>query len=322
MKKTLGLIVCGLMALNSAGAAAQQIAYPKKNITVIIPKNPGGGTDTSARLTIEYAKPFLPSGVIFIPENKPAGNGVTGLIEGARAKPDGETLVMTTVELAMFPHQNKSPVTYENFTPLYAPIADPCAIVVRADSPYKTLADLVAAAKEKPGTIQVANSGTGAIYHLAALNMEKQLGIKLKHIPFNEGVGPAIAALAGGHVDAVITTPGAAKSQIDAGALRALGVMDEKRFALLPDVPTFQEALGKGVDVRMRAWAALAGPANMPEDVKNQLVAAFKAVSANPEYQEAMKKQGIMPSTLTGDEVAKMMKDDHNLYKELIAAAK
>lgn len=322
MKKVLGVVIGGLLAFNSFGATAQQITYPNKNITVIIPKNPGGGTDTSARLTIEYAKPYLPSGVIFVPENKPAGNGVTGLIEGARAKPDGTTLVMTTVELAMFPHQGKSPVTYQNFTPLYAPIADPCAIVVKADSPYKTLADLVAAAKEKPGTIQVANSGTGAIYHLAALNMEKQLGIKLKHIPFNEGVGPAIAALAGGHVDAVITTPGAAKSQIDAGVLRALGVMDEKRFALLPDVPTFKEALGQEVDVRMRAWAALAGPADLPANVKDQLVAAFKAVAANPAYQDAMKKQGIMPSTLVGDDVAKMLKDDHDLYKELIAAAK
>ncbi|TCT36323.1 Bug family tripartite tricarboxylate transporter substrate binding protein [Martelella mediterranea] len=322
MLKAIGLALCGVLALASVQATAQELTYPKKNITVIIPKNPGGGTDTSARLTLEYAKKYLPEGVIFVPENKPAGNGVTGLIEAARAKPDGQTLVMTTVELAMFPHQNKSPVNYENFTGLYAPIADPASLVVNADSPYKTLEDFVEAAKENPGKIQVANSGTGAIYDLATINMEQQLGIDLKRIPYSEGIGPAIAALVGGHVDAVVTTPGAAKPQIDAGALRMLGVMDSKRFALFPDVPTFNEALGAGTDTQLRAWAAIAGPANMPEDVKGQLIEVFKAVAADPEFQQAMKNQGIMPSTLVGDKVQEMMKRDDEMYAKLIEDSK
>lgn len=320
--KAIALVLSGLVALSAGTAVAQQITYATKNITVVIPKNPGGGTDTSARLTIEYAKPFLPAGVIFVPENKPAGNGVTGLVEVAKAKPDGQTLVMTTVELAMFPHQNKSPVTYKDFTPLVAPIADPCAIVVRADSPYKTLHDLIAAAKAQPGKIQVANSGAGAIYDLATINLEKKLDLKFKHIPFNEGIGPAIAALVGGHVDAVITTPGTAKSQVEAGALKILGVMDEKRFPLFPDVPTFDEALGTKLDIKMRAWAALAAPAGLPAAQKEQLVAAFKAVVANPQFKEAMRKQGIEPGTLVGDDVAKMMQEDHDLYKDLIASVK
>lgn len=322
MIKTLGLALCVLLTVGGMGASAQQVTYPKKNIAVIIPKSPGGGTDTSARLTLEYAKKYLPANVLFIPENKPAGNGVTGLIEAAHARPNGLTLVMTTVELAMFPHQNKSPVTYKDFTGLYAPIADPCSLVVRADSAYKTVQDFVAAAKKHPGEIQVANSGTGAIYDLATVNMEQQLGIKLKHIPFSEGIGPAIAALVGGHVDAVITTPGTAKPQVDAGALRLLGVMDSKRFALFPDVPTFNEALGAGTDTQMRAWAAFAGPANLPADVKNQLVGMFTAVAADPDFQAAMKKQGIMPSQLVGDDVMTMMKRDHELYGKLIAESK
>ncbi|SCM76520.1 conserved exported hypothetical protein [uncultured Pleomorphomonas sp.] len=320
--KTIGLVMSAILALGVTGAVAQQITYPTKNISVIIPKNPGGGTDTSTRLTLEYAKQYLPSGIIFVPENKPAGNGVTGLIELAHAKPDGMTLGTTTVELAMFPHQNKSPVTYADFTPLVAQIADPCAVVVRADSPYKTLKELIDAAKADPGKIQVANSGTGAIYDLATSNIEKKFDVKFKHIPFNEGTGPSIAALVGGHVDAVITTPGSAKSQVDAGALKILGVMDDHRFALYPDVPTFAEALGADAGVAMRAWAAIAAPANLDAAAKEQLVAAFKAVLANPDYQEAMKKQGIVPGTLVGDDVANMMQADHELYKELIAAAK
>lgn len=319
--KALGLALCGALAVSGLPAVAQELTYPGKNISVVIPKNPGGGTDTSARLTLEYAKKYLPDGVIFVAENKPAGNGVSGLIEVARAKPDGQTLVMTTVELAMFPHQDKAPVTYEDFTGLYAPIADPCSLVVRADSPYQTLQDFVDAAKAAPGEIQVANSGTGAIYDLATINMEQQLDISLRHIPFSEGIGPAIAALVGGHVDAVITTPGTAKPQVDAGALKVLGVMDSKRFELFPDVPTFNEALGAGTDTQMRAWAAFAGPAGLPEDVTAELVAMFSAVAADPEYQDAMKNQGIMPSTLAGEELQAMMKADHELYARLIAEA-
>ncbi|WP_176084029.1 tripartite tricarboxylate transporter substrate binding protein [Martelella sp. HB161492] len=322
MLKAIGIALCGVLAFASVQATAQELTYPKKNITVIIPKNPGGGTDTSARLTLEYAKKYLPDGVIFVPENKPAGNGVTGLVEAAHARPDGETLVMTTVELAMFPHQNKSPVDYKNFTGLFAPIADPCALVVKADAPYQTLEEFVQYAKDHPGEVQVANSGTGAIYDLATTNMEQQLGIKLKHIPYSEGIGPAIASLVGGHVDAVITTPGAAKPQIDAGALKMLGVMDSKRFALFPDVPTFNEALGAGTDTQMRAWAAIAGPADLPDDISSQLVAAFQAVAADPDFQTAMKNQGIMPSTMTGEEVQAMMKADDEMYAKLIAETK
>ncbi|TPW33473.1 tripartite tricarboxylate transporter substrate binding protein [Martelella alba] len=322
MLKAIGIALCGVLAFASVQATAQELTYPKKNITVIIPKNPGGGTDTSARLTLEYAKKYLPDGVIFVPENKPAGNGVTGLVEAAHARPDGETLVMTTVELAMFPYQNKSPVDYKNFTGLFAPIADPCSLVVKADAPYQTLEEFVQYAKDHPGEVQVANSGTGAIYDLATTNMEQQLGIKLKHIPYSEGIGPAIAALVGGHVDAVITTPGAAKPQIDAGALKMLGVMDSKRFELFPDVPTFNEALGAGTDTQMRAWAAIAGPANLPDDISSQLVAAFQAVAADPDFQTAMKNQGIMPSTMTGEEVQAMMKADDAMYAKLIAESK
>ncbi|AJY47467.1 tripartite tricarboxylate transporter substrate binding protein [Martelella endophytica] len=322
MLKAIGLALCGVLAIASVQASAQELTYPKKNITVIIPKNPGGGTDTSARLTLEYAKKYLPEGVIFVPENKPAGNGVTGLIEASRAKPDGQTLVMTTVELAMFPHQNKSPVTYKDFTGLFAPIADPCALIVKADAPYQTLEEFVQYAKDHPGEIQVANSGAGAIYDLATTNMEQQLGIELKHIPYSEGTGPSIAALVGGHVDAVITTPGSAKPQIDAGALKMLGVMDTKRFDLFPDVPTFNEALGAGTNTTMRAWAAIAGPADLPEDVTAQLVDVFTAVAADPEFQQAMKNQGIMPSTLVGDQVSEMMQQDDEMYAKLIADTK
>lgn len=319
MKRAILMMLAVTMPFGILQAHAQKLTYPTKNIEVVIPKNPGGGTDTSARTIIEFSKDRMPQGIIFVPVNKPAGNGLTGLIEVAKSKPDGYKLVMTTVELAMFPHQGKSPVTYKDFTPLVATIADPVAIVVNSASPYKTLQDFIDAAKAAPGKLQVGNSGMGAIYHLAAVNIEKTMDVKFKHIPYNEGTGPSIAALIGGHIDAVLTTPGAVKSQVDAGALKVLGIMDNKRFELLPDAPTFKEALGLDTNVRMLAWAALAAPANMPPAIEKELIDAFTAVVQTPAYQEGLKKQGIMPTVLVGKDLHEMMKADDEMYKALIA---
>lgn len=320
MKKSLLMLLAAAMPFCAQQALAQEtINYAKKNIEVVIPKNPGGGTDTSARTLIEFSKDRLPKGVIFVPVNKPAGNGVTGLIEVAKAKPDGYKLVMTTVELAMFPYQGKSPVTYKDFTPLVTTIADPVAVVVKADAPYTTMAEFIQAAQADKGKLKVGNSGMGAIYHLAAINIEKVADVKFNHIPYNEGTGPSIAALVGGHIDAVLTTPGAVKSQVDAGILRVLAVMDEQRFELFPDVPTMKEALNLDANVKMRAWAVLATTAKVSPEIEQQLVAAFTEVAKSPEYQAALKKQGIMPVVITGKDAYTMMKDDDEMYKQLIA---
>lgn len=321
MKKNL---LCALLMLLPFGAvhAEQTLTYPKKNIDVVIPKNPGGGTDTSARTIIEFARDKMPSGTMMVPVNKPAGNGITGLLEVAKARPDGYKLVMTTVELAMFPHQGKSPVTYKDFTPIATTIADPVAVVVNAKSPYNTLQEFIDAAKANPGKIKVGNSGMGAIYDLATINIEKITGTKFNRVPYNEGTGPSIAALVGDHIDAVLTTPGSVKSQVDAGILKVLGVMDEKRFPLFPDVPTFKEALNLDVNVKMRAWAVLATTAKIDDNIKKQLVDAFTDVVKTPAYQEALKKQGIMPVVITGDDAYNMMKEDDQMYGELIAETK
>ncbi|MGC6389928.1 tripartite tricarboxylate transporter substrate binding protein [Ewingella sp. S1.OA.A_B6] len=318
MKKNL---LCALfMMLPFASVQAEQmLTYPKKNIEVVIPKNPGGGTDTSARTIIEFARDKMPKGTMMIPVNKPAGNGITGLLEVAKARPDGYKLVMTTVELAMFPHEGKSPVTYKDFTPIATTIADPVSLVVNAKSPYNTLQEFIDAAKKEPGKLKVGNSGNGAIYYFAAVNIEKITGTKFNNIPYNEGTGPSIAALVGEHIDAVLTTPGSVKSQVDAGILKVLGVMDDKRFPLFPNVPTFKEALNLNINVKMRAWAVLATTAKVSDDVKQQLVDAFSEVVKTPAYQEALKKQGIMPAVITGNDAYTMMKEDDEMYGKLIA---
>ena len=118
--KKMSVLFAALLAAIGGQALAQNITYPTKNIEVVIPKGAGGPTDTATRTLIEFAKNKMPKGIIFVPDNKPAGNGVAGLLDVAKSKPDGYKLVMTTVELAMFPHEGKSPVTYADFTPIVA----------------------------------------------------------------------------------------------------------------------------------------------------------------------------------------------------------
>lgn len=290
--------------------------YPKKDITVIIPKAAGGGTDTSTRGLVQFMKNHL-EGANFVPTNKPDGGGVTGMVETANAKADGYTLGMVTVELAMFPHQDKSPVTYENFAPICAPIAAPAALVVPKDAPYNSVDEFVAYCKENPGKVQVGNSGMGAIWHIAAVAFEKEFDVSLKHIPYPNGSADIAAAIAGGHIEATIADPSNFKSQVDAGTLKILGLMADERSNLYPDVPTFKEL---GHDMTIRAWAVLVAPKDTPADVVEALRAAAKETMEDQEYIDYFVKQGIDPVNIVGEDCYKMMEEDHKMYGEMLAS--
>ncbi len=265
---------------------------------------------------VEYVKGNLPKGVSFLPINKPEGNGVAAMVEGARTKADGYTLTMLIVESAMLPHLGRMNAKYSDYRSICAPIADPAALIVRADAPYGTVEEFIKYAKEHPGELRLANPGIGGIMHLAAVNVERKCDVSFKHVPYTEGTGPIIAALVGGHVDATFGTPGTAKSQVEAGKLKILAVMDTKRFALFPNVPTFKEAFG--VDFAMRAWAVLAAPKSTPDEVIEYLVAIFKDGMQKPEYKKYMESQGIVPVEIFGKDADKMMEDDYATYGDLL----
>lgn len=290
--------------------------YPEKDITVIIPKAPGGGTDVSTRGLLQYLKKNV-EGANFVPTNKPDGGGVTGMVETANAKADGYTLGMVTVELAMFPHQDKSPVTYENFAPICAPIAAPAALVVPADAPYNSLDEFVAYTKEHDGELQIGNSGMGAIWHIAAVQFEKEFDVKFKHIPYPNGSADIAAALAGGHIDATIADPSNFKSQVDAGALKILAIMAGERSNLYPEVPTFKEL---GHDMTIRAWAVLVAPKDTPADVLQILRDGAAKTMQDPEYIDYFVKQGIDPVNIVGDDCYEMMKQDDAMFAEALAS--
>ncbi len=318
MKKVLmiALVLLTMVSASMVFANGQgEKPYPTGgDVKVIIPKGAGGGTDTSARGLLQYLGEHI-EGINFVPVNKPDGGGVTGMVETANADADGYTLGMVTVELAMFPHQGKSPVTFEDYAAISAPIAAPAALIVPADAPYDTLDEFAAYCKANPGKLQVGNSGMGAIWHIAAMKFEEEFGVQVKHVPYPNGTADIIAALLGGHIDATFADPSGVKGQYEAGQVKVLATMSAERSNLYPDVPTFKEL---GYDLTIRAWAALVAPKDTPADVLKVLRDGAEACYADPDYINYFVKQGIDPTHIIGDECFEMMKQDHELYKEML----
>ncbi|WP_346243821.1 tripartite tricarboxylate transporter substrate binding protein [Shouchella clausii] len=313
MKRLVQFTVVASMSLLFAACNSEAASYPAKDIKIIVPNAPGGGTDIVARGLVEHAKDKIDANVIV--ENMTEGGGITGLIQGANADPDGYTLTMTTVELAMLPHLGRLSVDYEAYQPIVAPIADPAAVIVPADAPYDTMQEFIDYAKEHPGEIKVGNSGVGAVWHLAAVALEDEFDIEFSHVPYDGGTAPAIAALSGGHIDAVTAAPGNAISQIQAGELKVLGVMSEERLDFLDEVPTLKEEFD--MDFTVRAWAALSAPADTAPEVM-EVLNVFVETAEDPEFQTFLRNQGINPVSFSGEELVEMMEQDHEMYSTLM----
>lgn len=303
------VLVFGLMA----GCSQKTSEFPgTQSITVIIPKAAGGGTDVAARGLMEVMTEQ--SGTKFNIVNKPDGGGITGMVELSNAKADGYTLGAVTVELAMFPHQGKTELTYEDFDVIGAIIASIPGIVVPADAPYDTVGEFVDYARENPGELSAGNSGAGAIWHLAAVSFEREFDLSLTHVPYPNGTADIIAALAGGHIDCAFIDTAAISGQLDAGQLKVLGILDSERMEIRPDIPTCKE---QGYDIVVKSWAALAAPKGLPEDVLKYLRDLMSNACDDSSYQEYFINQSIQPAKIIGNDMYDMMKSDHERYAEI-----
>lgn len=303
--------VLAMSALTGCGAAGG--AYPSEDIEVIVPKGAGGGTDTSTRGLLTYMEQNL-EGAKFNVTNNSDGGGITGMVATSQADPDGYTLGAVTVELDMFCFQDKTELTYESFDSIAMPIAAPAALIVQADAPYNTIDEFVAYCQENPETVQVGNSGSGAIWDIATYLFEEEYGVAVTHVPYPNGTADIAAAITGGHIDATLADPSSFMTQIEAGSLKCLGVMAAERSTLLPDVPTFVE---EGHDLVVRAWAALVAPKGMNEEDLQTLRDAAKAALESQECKDYFLSQGIEPVAYIGEDADKIMADDYEMYKEV-----
>jgi tripartite-type tricarboxylate transporter receptor subunit TctC len=290
--------------LAALGATADAQKFPAKEVTLVVPLSPGGGSDLTMRALARATEKTLGSPVIVV--NKPGAGGAVGLTEVAKTKADGHTLVMLSEYIYNLPATQAVGFKADSFASVATVNFDAAAVVVGKNSKLATLRDLVEYAKTNPGVVTLGNSGFGNIWHISAVALEKATGVKFIHVPFN-GAAPTVTATLGGHVSAMIASAPEVASQVQAGQLRILAVLSGERNPAFPDVPTAKE---QGVDLQFGTWRGVGAPAGVPAEHIAVLEKAIKAAAESPEFKDFMKKQGFNILYRGSAETAKYMVDD------------
>ncbi|MDR2798648.1 MAG: tripartite tricarboxylate transporter substrate binding protein [Treponema sp.] len=310
MKKRIGVVVAGILLIQTGvfakgGAESKSGAagtYPQKALSMICPWSAGGGTDAVLRALSAAAEKQL--GVSITVENKTGGAGAIGHAAIKNARPDGYTLGMITFELNSLPQQGLIDFTYADFDPLIRVNADAATLTVKADAPYNSVQEFVDYCKQNPGAVSIGNSAPGSVWHIGAGLLANETGITVKHIAF-EGAAPAVTALAGGHIQAVSVSLAEVKSQLDAGNVKCLGIMDTKRSPLYPDIPTF---IDQGYNITYSTWRGLALPKGVDPAIKTALVNAFTLAMQDPAFITQAKNLNLELAFLGPEEFASFLK--------------
>ncbi len=301
-------------ALLPASLRAQTGAYPSRPVELVVPASAGGGTDVLARLFSDAARKHFAQPLTVI--NKPGASATIGMAEIAAARPDGYKIGMVVSELAIMPHLGVGKFSPADFTMIAGLNADPAGITVRADAPWNTVEEFLAAAKANPGGMRVGNSGNGSVFHLAAAAVEDKTGVKFTHVPF-QGAAPSVLALLGGHIDAISVSLAEASAHIQAGKLKALAVMANKRMASFDKVPTLKE---RGIDVSVSVWRGLAITKGAPPEVVAALKAMTVKTAEEPAFKAGLEKANLGYALADGESFAAMVNKDSDDFKQLIKA--
>lgn len=313
------LLACTALASLASFNAIAQTAWPDKPIRFVVPYTPGGGTDTVTRHIAE--KITQDTKWAFIVDNKPGGGGNIGLDVVAKARPDGYTLGMgQTANLAINPAAlPKMPFDpAKDLVPVALVAEVPTVLVVRADSQWRSLADMVRAARAKPGETRQALASTGTVGHLAGEMLAKKAGFKVLNVPY-KGAAPALTDLLGGQTDYMFATPQAVLGMLQGGKLRALAVTSAKRVAVLSSVPTLAEQGYKGFEAV--DWKVIVAPAGTPPDIVKRLNAAVAKALTQPALLSKLADEGSSPMSGSPEEVAKYIKAEQAEWGALIREA-
>ena len=312
-----------LLALAAAGAAPwgvlqAQPAFPAKALRIVVPFAAGGVGDLTARAVATGLAARLGQPVVI--DNRPGAVGVVAADAVARAEPDGHTLFLmsngTAVAASLFkalPYD-----TVADFTPISTLGVFDIAVLVPADSPHRTLGQLLAHARAHPGQLNIGSINTGSTQHLAAELFKSSAAIDAQVVPFN-GTPALITALRGRQVDVGVEILGPTLPQVRAGALRVLAVASEQRSATLPDVPTAVESGVKGFVAA--SWNALVAPARTPRTVVGRLQREVVATVATPAVQQQLRALNVEPRTSTPEQAAALLKSDIERWRAVIERA-
>jgi tripartite-type tricarboxylate transporter receptor subunit TctC len=288
-QKAVFVVVLSLVMILGIGLGSALAKYPERPIQMICPWGAGGGTDACSRIIATLLKKEL--GVPVNVVNRTGGGGAVGHTAMATAKPDGYTIGMPTVEITMMHWMGLTKITYKDMEPIALVNADPSGINVRTDAPFGDYNGLVAEIKKNPGKLKDSGTGQGGIWHLAMAGWLKSLGLKptdVKWIP-SKGAAPALQDLMAKGIDMSTCSLPEAATLIEAGKIKTLAIMSDKRDPKYPDVPTLKEL---GSDWTCAAWRGIAAPKGTPKDIVAVLEAAIAKVHKSPEFLKFMKNRG------------------------------
>ena len=308
----------GLLTVMAVAQQAQT-QWPEKPIRFIVPFTPGGGTDTVTRHLAE--KITQDTQWSFLIDNKPGAGGNIGMDLVAKAKPDGLTLGMgQTSNLAINPSaMAKMPFdAQKDFVPVALVAEIPMVLVVRTDSAWKNLDDLIRSARAKPESVKQALAGTGTVGHLAGEMLSKKANFKVLSVPY-KGAAPAITDLLGGQTDYMFSTPQSVLGMLQGGKLRALAVTSSQRLKVLPQVPTVAEQGYKGFEAV--DWKMVVAPANTPAPVLRRLNAAAEKVLNSASFMAQMAAEGSTPIGGNLEKIAAYLKAEQSEWGDLIREA-
>jgi tripartite-type tricarboxylate transporter receptor subunit TctC len=317
MRRRIAHAFFALLSAATGGLAPAQ-DYPAKSIRIVVPVPPGGANDTlsrivAAKLSAQFHQPV-------IVDNRPGGNTTIGTAVVAKAPPDGYMLLMApsahTVNPTLYSSLPYDPI--RDFTPIAGTAAAPLLAAVHPSLPVKSVKELVALAKGKPGELNYASPGNGTSGHLAGELFKSVAGVQIVHVPY-KGAGPATTDLVGGHILLMFPTVQAAMSYVTAGKLRALAITSARRSALAPDIPTMTQAGLPGVEVG--SWFAVLGPAGLPSDVVERLHAEVKKILQAPDVSEKLRALGYDSFYMPPGELAAFLKSDLVKWSKVIRQA-
>ena len=297
-----------LMLLVPLSVQAQD--FPHKGpleITCLFPA--GSSADVTARMLADGMSKALGQRVLVV--NRPGAGGAIGYKYVAAQKPDGYSLVWNSNSISTTYHSGQLPFDYREFEAVARVLVESVVVAVRADSPFKSLADLVSEGKKKPKAISVGHSGIGSHTHISLAALVRTAGIEVNEVPF--GAAQVVPSLLGGHVDAVVQLPAALSGPVKQGQVRLLAALIPRRDPALPDVPTARE---QGYDVSLEAWRGIAVPKGVSKSTIQILEKAIRTTVESQEFQKGSENLGVRPAFMPADEFSDLIaKEDAALSR-------
>ena len=316
-RAALATTVAACVASCVACSAHAQAPYPAKPIRIIVPFVAGGVSDNVARQVA--LKVTEQTGKSFVVENRAGAGGRIGYEAGAKAAPDGDSIVATDATFTMLPGTTpKLAFEHSDLTPVILIAQMPFLMAMQSNNKIKTLPELVAYAKANPGTINYGSSGNGGVNHLVTELFARSAGISMQQIPY-KGMGDAVVGLLGGQVDLIVTAMPTGLPHVTSGKMTALGVSSAKRAAAAPQIPTASE---QGVPFVSNNVIGFTMPKGAPKEAYEWLAKAVVAAMATPDLQQRIAGMGAEPNLLIGDDYGKMIQSETARWTEVIKAAR